>query len=523
MKRFCLYIFLLGLSVATAFAQAPSGISFGVSAEGTAGCGDFTPYFLTSNRHGILSNEKNTGYLRANAEYSQQLGTTRLWAVADIQLQKDNYSGFYLQQAAIGASWKYAFIKAGAWEQEPVLRNRELSSGSLVWSGNSRPIPQVRIGTNGFIDFPWTRQWLQVYFDISYGRFMDDDWLETRFGEFMDCYAARGIDMHNRPNAYMTNKIFYHQKQIFFRSNPGKMFVATVGLEHAVQFGGTTYNNKDAGYQTFSDDVEFKDFFKVLMPKAGDETDLAGDANFSYGNHLGSLDAMLTYNQEDLYEDRLAWSVSAYLENYFDDGSGMAKRNGWDGLWGLEWKSGMPDFVDGIVFEYLQTTDQSGPLHWDPYDFSGKVAAGLPHEARGADNYYNNFYYAGYAHRGHSVGSPMLKSPVYNSDYYLAFTDNRVRGFHLGFRGHILPVRGLTYRVLWSTRTTYGTPFISSPHRMHTTNLLVEAGWLWKFRPQQQFRFSAAFAMDYGSLYGNNTAVGLRVNYTFNHLFNSQP
>ena len=57
---------------------------------------------------------------------------------------------------------------------------------------------------------------------------------------------------------------------------------------------------------------------------------------------------------------------------------------------------------------------------------------------------------------------------------------------------------------------------------MHTTNLLVEAGWLWKFRPQQQFRFSAAFAMDYGSLYGNNTAVDLRVSYTFRHLFNSR-
>jgi len=525
MKHLFKYIYtfaLLSLSPLLSKAQPAGELTLSVSAEGAAGSGDFTPYYLLANRHGILSNEKNTGYLRAAADYSLSLGATRLWAVADLQLQKDDYSRAYLQQAAVGASWKYACISAGAWEQEPVLRDRQLSSGSMVWSGNCRPIPQVRVGTSGFIDFPWTRQWLQVYFDISYGRFTDDDWLDRRFGEFMDYYAARGIDMHNRANAYMTNKIFYHEKQIFFRTNPAKMFVATVGLEHAVQFGGTTYNNPESKYRTFSADVEFKDFFKVLMPRSGDENDLAGDANFSYGNHLGSLDAMITYNQEDFYEDRYAWSVSAYLENYFDDGSGMAKRNGWDGLWGLEWKSVTPAWVDAVVAEYLQTTDQSGPLHWAPSDFSSDVASRLPHEARGGDNYYNNFFYAGYAHRGQAIGTPMLKSPFYNSDCYLAFTDTRVQAFHLGLRGHIRPVTGLSYRVLFSQRTSWGTPFISSPHRMHSTNLLVEAGWLWKFRPQQQFRFSAAFAMDYGSLYGNNTAVDLRISYTFRHLFNSR-
>ncbi len=507
----CLGLWMLGTSL-----QAQNAITFSIAAEGAAGSGDFTPYYLTANRHGILSADKNTGYLRAAAEYTRDFGATRLWAVADIQLQKDDYSKFYLQQAAVGASWKYAFAKAGAWEQEPILRNRLLSSGSMVWSGNSRPIPQVRVGTNGFIDFPWTKGWLQVYVDASYGRFMDDDWMETRFGEFMDFYAARGIDMHRRPYAVMTNKIFYHQKQIHFRSNPEKMFVISAGLEHAVQFGGTTHNNIESDFQTFSDDVRFKDFFKVLIPKSGDNTDLAGDANFSYGNHLGSLDAMLTYNQEHYYDDRFAWSVSAYVEDFFEDGSGMAKRNGWDGLWGLEWKHCDPDYIDGVVVEYLQTTDQSGPIHWAPADFSRDISSQLPHEARGADNYYNNFYYSGYAHRGQSIGTPMLKSPVYNSDLYLSFTDNRVRGFHIGVTGHILAIQGLSYRLLCSTRTSYGTPFIPSPHRMHSNNLLAEANYLWKIRPQQQLRFSVAFAMDHGSLYGDNTAFDIKVSYHFN-------
>ena len=65
----------------------------------------------------------------------------------------------------------------------------------------------------------------------------------------------------------------------------------------------------------------------------------------------------------------------------------MAKLNGWDGLWGVEYKSNHKQAINGIVIEYLQTTNMSGPLHGLQNSVVGKTG--------GADNYYNNGYYPG--------------------------------------------------------------------------------------------------------------------------------
>ena len=49
------------------------------------------------------------------------------------------------------------FISAGCRELTDEVVNFELSSGGLVWSGNARPIPQVRAGFIDFVDIPFTK------------------------------------------------------------------------------------------------------------------------------------------------------------------------------------------------------------------------------------------------------------------------------------------------------------------------------------------------------------------------------
>ena len=81
-------------------------------------------------------------------------------------------------------------------------------------------------------------------------------------------------------------------------------------------------------------------------------------------------------------------------------------------------------------------TNQSGPLNWCPSDYNDPK---LDIEATGADDYYNNYFYNGWAHYGLSNGTAMAKSLLYNTDGYMRYKHNRIRGVHLGASGYIAP------------------------------------------------------------------------------------
>ncbi len=499
MKPFLLTILLSG----TIGGFAQNRIGADITTEGAVGNGDFTPYHLTSNRHGILSNEKNTGYLRASVDGQHLLKHN--WTLEegiDLQIQKDDYNKFFLQQLYVSASWKWLTMYVGSREENPVLRNFALSSGSLISSGNARPIPQAKLGTNGFITIPGTRHWVQVYIDASYGYFMDDDYIQDRYDEYNP-----GRTLTGSAQSFLTTGTWYHQKKVYFRSNPDKRWVVTAGIEHAVQFGGKTENHIDNTINgTIENKVKLKDFFKVLWPSSGDDESAAGDQQFVYGNHLGEINLMLSYKVNAENE------ISIYVENPFEDGSGMAKRNGWDGLWGIEWKTGNVPFLSGIVFEHLRTCDQSGPIHWAPADHANQSwLQDQQGEARGSDDYYNNYFYTGYHHFGQALGSPMLKSPAYNKDSYLRFTDTRVQACHLGLHGNLSD--RWSYRLLASYRDSWGTPYIPANQLHHSFDAMLELHYQWR-----DWTFTAAAATDRGNLYGDNTAVNLRIKRHFNLL-----
>lgn len=61
----------------------------------------------------------------------------------------------------------------------------------------------------------------------------------------------------------------------------------------------------------------------------------------------------------------------------------------------------------------------SGPLHGLQNSVVGKTG--------GADNYYNNGYYPGWAHWGMAIANPLIASPIYNKDGDMSFKYNRVK------------------------------------------------------------------------------------------------
>ena len=180
--------------------------------------------------------------------------------------------------------------------------------------------------------------------------------------------------------------------------------------------------------------------------------------------------------------------------------------NGFDGLWGLEYSTPSTfGYISNVLIEYIDFTNQSGPVHWTPNDHEGTP---ITSHSSGADDYYNNYIYNGYQSRGMSIGSPFVKSPLYNQDGYMRYRDNVLRGFHAAIQGRIDYRWG--YTLMASYRKAWGTPIIPRAGSVDDFSMMLEAryGTLcgWQLRSQ--------IAVDRGSLYGNNFGACLGISYS---------
>ena len=295
--------------------------------------GDNTPLWQVSNQHGLSSIDNNT-YLRGGAFYTDTIRQWRLEGGLDMAVASGFTSTFILQQAYADIRYKWLGILIGSKEIDSPLLNQQLSSGGLTWSGNARPIPQVWIGLPEYVQ---VLPRLALKAEMSYGWFTDNKYQRKQVGE----------------DYWYTKSIKYHHKSGFLRIGvPQGKWQLDLGMSLDVQFGGYKSAGMDAGDLGNS----WKDYFKVFIPSRGDDSSPEGEQIAYQGNFMGSEHIRMTYRHED-------FSISAYLENYYDDFSGMGKLNGFDGLWGIEYKSNHKQAINGFVLEYYQTTNQSGPMH----------------------------------------------------------------------------------------------------------------------------------------------------------------
>ena len=465
-------------------------VTYDVMTETAVGTGDYTAFLLTANRHHVLSTRPNTAYLRGavNVEHAFSKDLSLSGAVDIIGSVHADHK-VYLQQAYLNLQGKGFFLEAGSREHRQVVRDDLLSTGSFVKGTNAKPIPQVHFGTNDFWTVPYTKGWLQVNFDFGYGKFMDSGYREDQFVE------------HDVNKTYAKD-IWYHQKHLYLRSNPKKPVLITVGIEHAVQFGGTKYF-RDPKKQPSEKPLNLKSFWKVILP-GGDSQYFENNAmeDWVWGNHVGVMTAQIGWNINKDYQ------VQVYLDNPFEDGSGIRKGNGWDGLWGMQYtnKAEGRQYVRGAVLEYFQSTNQSGPLHWDSGDYPEPIRHQITDLVTGKDEYYNHSFYGSYTHYGMTPGNPLIPSPIYNKDGYSAFRDNRVKAWHLGVNGEITD--HLSYLVKGSYREGWGTYDEPLTTRHHSFDALLQA--IFHTGPWQ---FSAAYAFDKGNIFGDCSTFDFKISY----------
>lgn len=435
--------------------------------------GNNTPLWQAGNQHGLSSIDNNT-YIRGAAFYNNTYRSWKLKTGIDLAAAAGFTSTFIVQQAYADIRYKWIGLWAGSRKINSKLLNQQLSSGGLTWSGNARPIPQIAIG---IFDYVQLAPKVQVKAELSYGWFTDTKYQERNVGD----------------NYSYTRKIKYHHKSFFFRfGQPKGKWQFDIGMSLDAQFGGFKERGNDVGDLGNG----WKDYWNVLIPQSGGNDAPGGEQVWYQGNYMGSEHIELTYKHTN-------FSISGYLENYYDDFSGMGKQNGLDGLWGIEFKANQSQAINNIVIEYYQTTNQSGPLHG--------LDDSIVEKTGGADDYYNNDWYPGWTHWGMGMGNPLVASPIYNRNGNLAFQYNRVKAIHLGWSGDIAPE--WTYRAKLSFNRSWGTPYKPIPEVLENFSTFAE----FKYVPSkwQGWSFTASAAFDMGDIYGDNLGFQFKVHKKF--------
>lgn len=503
MKLFKIYSLAGLLSVVPLPIMAQEQIEYEAEAIMNASSGDFAPYYTASNNHGILT-QKSNALLRIGADRDIALDSRFSWgygievltgyshdteylrydaATNSAISHTESPASIWLQQLYAEIKYRGVFLTAGLKEHQSALLNFELSSGDLVESGNSRPIPEVRVGFVDFQDIPFTNGWVQIQGEISYGKMTDNDWIKNRYNFY---------------NSHYNQSAWYTYKRCYFRTNPSQPLSVTVGMQTAGFFGGTTYYYYNGNLtKTEKGSSSLKTFFKMFVPTGSNGSD------YYEGNSLGSWDVMARYRLSN------GAQLKAYVQKPWEDGSGIGWLNGFDGVWGIEYEAADKSaLVSGAVAEYIDFTNQSGPIHWSPGDNPGTT---ITSNATGGDEYYNNYMYNSYANYGMSIGSPFLKSPLYNCDGYLQYVDNRVRGFHLGIKGRI---GAIDYRLLGGYRKGWGDGRVPTISTREDTSMMIEGAYTLPSLPA--LRIKAQLAFDAGSMYGDTFGGCLSVTYRGN-------
>jgi len=416
------------------------------------------PFWLISNRDGKHHPDRSAVFggvylgselKRQNDLYYHTRDTTKELTI-DYGLELFNrYNGAYdfqLNQYYARASWWYFNLQVGARAESFGNQYDPLSSGSLLYSRNGRPLPKISVSSD-YIPVPLTRGYIEFRGHLSHGWFEKDRYAESPF---------------------------LHHKNVYVRVGGDLPVQAHYGFHHYAMWGGFSpdYGQVEEGWEGF---------WKIFTADQGDY--IPGEVKNRYGNHLGSRNFGLDYTGKD-------FDLELYYQTIFEDNSGKAWRNIKDGFWGVLYrnKGDKPLLKEG-VYEFLHTTDQSGRHHRIDGDIVG-----------GNDNYFNNYLYrSGWTSYGYTVGTPMITSPVIDqapSDQIMA--NNKVIAHHLGLTGWLSD--DLRYRAMMTYSLNYGTN--ARPYDPVKRDFSVLAELRYNFPDHPTWMIKTSLAGDLGNMYG---------------------
>lgn len=454
-----------------------------VEMSGTAANGKFAPMWTSANRFGMTGNRSKNGYLSAGIDYSLMMKHSwRIDAGAELVGGLNTPEDVWMQQLYWDVSWQCLTLSIGSRERAnvPMEKNVELTSGWMTEGANNRPLPQVRGEIKEYWSVPGTRKWLALKGHVAYGYFCDGAWQRD--------FVA--------PGQMYTTDVLYHSKALMLRLGNKEKLPAEFefGLITAAQFGGDRMKKNSDGTVTLVKDMPdgLRDYWNIFIP--GRDSRLAN----VQGNHCGSWNFGL-----NLYFGE--WRLRGYLEHYFEDHSQMFWQYGrWkDGHIGVELNFPKNRWIESVVWEGLNTTDQTGPILYDDV-FSFKDL-----QMSGCDNYYTNGEYLGWQSFGASLGHPLLLGPEYNTDGTNRIKGSRLKAQHVGLKG--CPTNEWSWRLLATYARHWGS--YSSPFDSVKKQFSGMAEVNYTPTRLKHWDFKLAFAMDRGQYPGNSTGATMTVRY----------
>ena len=140
----------------------------------------------------------------------------------------------------------------------------DLSSGNLLWSGNSRPMPKINIRVPEYTAIPFTKGYIEFKGNLAHGWFENDRYVK---------------------NVYM------HHKSLILRGGGQLPVKGHYGLHHYAQWGGES-SDPEIGILPSG----FDDYIWIFQAKmqAPDDAPISERIN-RLGNHLGSRDIGLDF------------------------------------------------------------------------------------------------------------------------------------------------------------------------------------------------------------------------------------
>jgi len=474
LKKYICFLFLF--FVYTAYSQ--DSLNYRIDLYGSASSGKYTPFWMTSNTYGIVPLRPNNGYVRGDLAWKHSFSNDlQLQAEADVVATTKQTSSFWIQQLYAAASYRNIFFFIGAKERYNSMLDKNLSMGDMTYSTNARPSPEINFAFPNYTTLPYTKGYIQFKGDFAIGKAFDNNYILST----------------KNPGATYTINTLYHHKSLFFKwEDPNDHFplFGIIGLEHAAQWGGWV---SGFGDQPSS----LKDLIRIILCHDGGSDATMSDQINVLGNHLG------TYNVKIGYKGK-TFQAALYKQHYYEDKSGLEMANWRDGIWGGEITFFNQTVLQKMVVEYLQTTNQSGPMHFLYYDWV------LYPNSRGggADNYYNNGgYLNGWSYFGRAIGNPVLTSPEYNDDHALGFKNNRMKAYHLGLEGKLS--EEFSYRTLFTEMSGWG--LMSKPFLTKETNFSSLLECSYHPKKQKDWHFAVQVSFDTGDMYGDDFGCSLKI------------
>lgn len=160
MKKITLLLVML-LTLAGAQAERPDSIWYGAELTASLSGGAYTPFWLASNRQGLGSVEKDYGYVRGGVFGEMRKDKKFYWGFgADVAAAWRSSAPFVIHQLYGEARYWNVALTVGSKEQHPLFNDIYLSSGDLLFSGNARPIPQIRLELPDYLKIPYLGGWV---------------------------------------------------------------------------------------------------------------------------------------------------------------------------------------------------------------------------------------------------------------------------------------------------------------------------------------------------------------------------